>query len=332
MAKKKAKKKATKKKGPKKKAPKKKAPKKKAPKKKAPKKKVAKKKAARKKTGKKKSPKTKTIKKKAAKKPPGEDTKGTPREERPDTALRHPKLIEPPIPVVGAPTPETAQTPEHRRPGGEQKQSGRKSMSRKRVIGLAGIGGAFVVVIALFALEYTADLLRPPFAVERPYDFKAARSNLLELQALALSEAKAGRPSFFYSHIGCAAPPVWQDHDVLQNFKRMVDQGVEVKLIVGQAGTRGEPRAGDWPQQFADELGKHGLEDVRYCLLPKALPNHSVVAGSSQYSLAYICLRQADDIYPTEYIRVQNRRVCKEWKKYLLSEFLAVHGPSSRPR
>lgn len=301
------------------------------------KKKPVKKKAAKKKVPKKKSPKTKAAKKKAvkkkvAKKPPRNKKKRMPRKQPPDTRLRHPKLTEPAISVVGSPTPDTPQTPERPWAGAEQKPGAQKITSRKKGIASLSIAAASVVVLVVLAWEYNADLLGPPFAVAGPYDFKAARSNVLELQRLALSEAEAGREAFFVSHIGCAAPPVWQDQRVLQNFKRMVEQGVEVKLIVGRSGTRGEPRAAAWPQQFAAKLDAEGLEGVAYYMLPKALPNHSVVAGSSQRSLAYICSREADDIYPTNYFRVQNRRVCEEWKKHLLSEFLAVHGPTSRLR
>ena len=181
-----------------------------------------------------------------------------------------------------------------------------------------------VVAPALWAGYLYVQLLRAPVTLPQPHDHQVALRNILELQALALSEREAGEPAFFVSHIGCASPPVWQDERVLANLKRMVTAGVDVKLIGGLAGHKGEdlPSA-DWPKQFKAKLKELGIAGILR-IRDRELPNHSAVASSARRALAYICISEKKYIYPTKYFRVRDKEGCQQWKEYLQTEFRKI--------
>ena len=120
---------------------------------------------------------------------------------------------------------------------GEKKAGGRKIPSgkkKKKWIVFVGIVVLLIVGPALWAGYVSLQFSRAPATLPKPHDHEVALSNILELQALPLSEAEAGRPAFFVTYIGCAVPPVWHNVRVLQNFKRMREEGVEVTLTVSE--------------------------------------------------------------------------------------------------
>ena len=188
-----------------------------------------------------------------------------------------------------------------------------------RIFVLVGI--AVTLGLAVWAGYVFYDLARAPLSVPRPHSYDAARQNILELQEHALSEAARGEKAFFISHVGCAAPAVWQDPRVVDNLKRMRDAGVDVKLVMGIAGAGGEVHATNWSQQFAQNLAERGLGPGTYAVRERELPCHSAVAGSERSPRAYIALPQKDDTYPTQYITTTDAGVCLEWKDYLVKAF-----------
>lgn len=197
-----------------------------------------------------------------------------------------------------------------------------------RTFGLVAIVVVLLVGPAVWAGYVYLKLLRAPVTLPQPHDHQAALRNILELQALALTEAEAGRPAYFVSHIGCASPPVWHDERVLQNLRRMVDARVEVKLIGGLAGHRGEPLpSAEWPTQFKDKLKDLGIASILR-MRKRELPNHSAVASSGRRALAYICISEERYIYPTKYFKVRDNEACQQWKNYLLRQFQVQETPA----
>ena len=166
---------------------------------------------------------------------------------------------------------------------------------------------------------------------EGPHDYAAALSNVLTLQQLAISEAETGRPAYFSGHIGCAAPPVWQNDSVLQNFTRMSELDVVVTLVAGGKGFKNDPLPSpNWPGHFGERLAKAmklttpaQLYAV-YRVMPKELWNHSLVAGSEGNSSAYIASHEKMNIYPTNYFTVSDDKACQEWRAYILGMFKKV--------
>ena len=208
----------------------------------------------------------------------------------------------------------------------------RRRAGRVRRATLMSIIVALVLAGVLLVVVVSADLFTPMVTVMRRHDYETALSNVLELQALALSEAKAGQRAFFVAHTGCANPLVWQNARVLENFEHMVAERVEVKLIAGSSGNAGEALPTNWPEQFAAKLKERGLDGVGYTIRPRELRNHSVVAGSERRRVAYICLHQEDSIYPTNYFIIRDEKVCKQWYKYLLRMFRTADKPPTRPQ
>jgi len=156
---------------------------------------------------------------------------------------------------------------------------------------------------------------------------------VLKLQQLAISEARARRPAFFVAHVGCAAPPVWQNREVLKNFNRMHRAGVKISLSAGLANNNGEPIPSvAWPMELRDKLMqsmdlRQQEVDTIFWVLPKKLRNHSVAAGSEQHSRIYIASHEEKNIYPTSYFTVDGNKAdgseaCQEWKNYLLAKHL----------
>lgn len=136
-------------------------------------------------------------------------------------------------------------------------------------------------------------------------------------QALVLSEAARGERAFFMAYIGCPAPDVWQNPQVLKNIKRMVEKGVEVKLI----GSREYPFT-DWSDQFAAKLLEYGIDPGIYAI--GKLPNYLVVAGSDRRAKGYICPPEADGVYPSKYTAVNSRELCLAYKEYIRNAFIAA--------
>jgi hypothetical protein len=179
---------------------------------------------------------------------------------------------------------------------------------------------ASVVLPTLWGGYLYVQLLRSPISLPQPHDYDAALSQVLELQQLALSEAEAGHPAYFVTHVGCATPRVWQDERLLQNFKHMVDAGVDVKLLAGLTTNKGNPLPSpDWPRQFDAKLKKLGIAGILY-MRERELWNHSAVAGSVRRAQAYITSHEKMEIYPTTYITVRDNEACEEWRKYLVEE------------
>jgi len=225
---------------------------------------------------------------------------------------------------------ETTQTPESGPANSERDVAvaQQKSRSRWTAIVLLSLVIALVVLPTLWAVHVALELSRVPVTFVRPHDYETALEQVLALQALALSEAEADPPAFFVSHIGCAAPLVWQNKDVLENFKRMRAAGVEVTLLVGRKGNRGQPLPSPgWPYEFRDELmatldlDEHGVDEFLH-IRQRELYNYSVVAGSERRSWAYIASHEEKSIYPTTYFIVKDNEACQEWKRYLLAKVL----------
>jgi len=213
--------------------------------------------------------------------------------------------------------------------GGERKaaRAGRRVASFALVIiAIASVAGP-----TLWAGYLSVKLLWAPVSLPQAHDYEAALSQVFELQRLAISEAEAGEQAFFTAHVGCAAPPVWQDERVLENFKRMVlDLGVEVKLLTGLTSSKGNPLLSpNWPYELEAKLKDHGVTGIVH-KLPKELWNYSIVAGSKRRSQAYITSHEEMDIYPTTYITVHDNESCQEWKNYLMNVPL-LQNPTSRP-
>lgn len=207
------------------------------------------------------------------------------------------------------------------------KPGGQKTRSGKKLITWVSIVVLLVVAPGSWAAYVYLTLSWASVTLPQPHDHKAALSNVLELQDLALSEAQAGRQTFFYSHIGCASPPVWQNDRLLQNLKRMVMARVDVKLIGGLAGYMGEALPSpEWPMQFEAKLRDLGIDDV-LLLRAKELRNHSAVAGSARRTLAYICLSEERYVYPTKYFRVRDNEACGQWKQHLLRKMQETQEP-----
>ena len=180
--------------------------------------------------------------------------------------------------------------------------------------GLAGWGGVLCY-----------DLARAPVSNVRHHDYAVALANVLDLQALALREAQRGEPSFFVGHIGCAAPNVWQNPKVLANLKQMVEAGVELKLIAGEAGPKeGQVRPKGmvkWLDELEDKLKDLGIDPKVILLrLPRELPSHSLVAGSARRARGYITSPEADDNYPSLCFTVREQELSQVWKNYLISK------------
>ena len=211
-----------------------------------------------------------------------------------------------------------------------------KTPSRKGLIALA-IALALVGLPTAWAVHVAIQLSRAPVSLVRPHDYAAALDEVLKLQALALSEAKAGEAAFFVSHIGCASPPVWQNKDVLENFKRMRAARVEVTLLGGRKGYEGEPLPSPaWPYEFHEalmatlDLDKQGV-DAFFHIREREQYNHSVVAGSERRARAYIASHGEKDIFPTTYFIVKDNEACQEWKRNLLAKLLTPDKPTSPP-
>lgn len=221
--------------------------------------------------------------------------------------------------------------------GDEHKGARQKTRSRKKAIAFVTILAALVILPILWGVYFAVKLSRAPVTLARPHNYEAALEEVLELQVLALSEAEAGRPAFFVSHVGCAAPPVWQDQAVLENFKRMRAAGVEVTLLGGRKGYQGEPLPSPtWPKEFQEKLmvtlalDQEGV-DAFFHLRERELYNHSIVAGSAQRSQAYIASHEETNIYPRTYVVVKDYEACQEWKKNLLTKAQTPDKPTSPP-
>jgi len=191
----------------------------------------------------------------------------------------------------------------------------------KRAFPAAVVIAPLLMGIATWGAFTFFGLLRAPVSVPRPHDYEAALQNVLRLQDLAVSEAERGEKAFFVSHIGCSTPEVWQDTRFLENVKRMDENGVDVKLIMGLTGSSGQRHRTNWPEYFAKRLDEDGVRPGDYAIKDRELPCHSVVAGSMRNPRAYICLPRGDNIYPTEYLIITHPTVCLEWKQYLLNAF-----------
>ena len=213
--------------------------------------------------------------------------------------------------------------------GDKQNPGGQKIRSRKKRIGfaifvIAAVGS--VGVPTVWAVWLSVRLLCLPVSIPQPNDYEATLDNVLELQALAISEAEAGHAAFFVAHTGCATPDVWQDERVLNNFERMRELGVEVKLLVGSKNNKGQTLPNpDWPKQFLAKLDEHGVADTLE-LLPRELWCHSIVAGSERKARAYITSHEELNIYPTRYFIVRDNQACQEWKNYLIDEWNKNHS------
>ncbi len=146
--------------------------------------------------------------------------------------------------------------------------------------------------------------------------YESAQAPVSAPSALVLSEAARGERVFFMGYIGCPAPDVWQNRQVLENLKLMVEKGVEVKLI----GSR-RPFA-HWSDQFVAKLLEYGIDPGIYTI--GEMPNYSVVAGSNRRARAYICMSQADNRYPTRYFLVRSNELSLAWKNYLRDAFVAA--------
>jgi len=208
-----------------------------------------------------------------------------------------------------------------------------KSRSKKGTIVLLGVIIALVVLPTLWGARVALQLSRAPVSLVRPHDYEAALEQLLELQALALSEAEVGHKAFFVAYIGCAVPRVWQNKIVLENFKRMREKGVEVMLVGGRKGYQGEPLSSPaWPFEFHGklmetlDLDKEGV-DKFLRIREKGQYNYSLVAGSDQRVRAYIASHEEKNIYPTSYFTVTDTEVCQEWKRNLLKKALTEDNP-----
>ena len=180
---------------------------------------------------------------------------------------------------MGEAPPEVSQTSECRSSSGAQEAPHQKMRSRRKAIAFVSIVIASVSVPTLWGLYGSLQLYRAPVSLARPHDYEAALDNVLELQTLALSEAEAGRLAFFAAHVGCAAPPVWQNQRVFENFKLMRAKGVELTLLVGLTSNKGEPHpSAEWPNQLGEKLMKtmnltQKELDAFYYRLPQELWN-----------------------------------------------------------
>ncbi len=173
--------------------------------------------------------------------------------------------------------------------GDKHKSSGNKTPSRKGLFALVIIAVASVAVPTVWAGYLSLQLLWAPVSLPQPHNYEAALSEILELQRLAISEAKPGEAASFVTHVGCAAPAVWQDEGVLENVKRMVEAGVDVKLLAGRTSNAGNALPyPEWPNQLQAKLNELEIAGILH-MRDRELPKYSVVVGSVRHPLACIC-------------------------------------------
>jgi len=231
----------------------------------------------------------------------------------------------------------TTQTSEVGPAGDKRGAMLQKSPSRKGAIALVTVVVALVLAPTLWGVHVALKLSRSPVSSVRPHYYEVALEEVLELQALALSEAEAGHEAFFVTHIGCAAPPVWRDPRVLENFKRMLEAGVEITIFAGLTGNKGHSLPSpDWPYELRDKLMetmKLKQEEVGgfYHLLKNELYNHSIVAGSARRAKAYIASHEETNIYPATYFTVTDNEACQEWKRNLIEKAKTLAKPKEDP-
>ena len=185
------------------------------------------------------------------------------------------------------------------------------TLSAWRVAGVWG-AGVFVAALAVWGTVLCCDLARAPVSGTRPHDYAVAVANVLDCQDVALREARRGQQSYFAAHSGCLAPDVWQNPKVLANLKRMVEQGVKVKLIAGRAGSEGQLHPEGmlkWIEEFEAKLVQLGIDPKILDIREREMLSHSVVAGSARSARGYICPPEKLDSYPSLYYAVRDEEL-----------------------
>jgi hypothetical protein len=169
-----------------------------------------------------------------------------------------------------------------------------------------------------WAVSLAISVVRSPISRLQYQNLAQTVMNVMRLQRLALSEHTRGA-SYFYAHVGCGHPVVWRDERVLDYFRQMREEGVEIRLIVGRQGASGQPHDHNWAGELQRELEARGITG---CLIQeRELPNHSIVAGGSGNACLYLCSHEEEDKFPTRYVTITDMAVAKGWKEYLGKQF-----------
>ena len=188
---------------------------------------------------------------------------------------------------------------------------------------------AVIVMVGLptlWGVHVSMQLSQATVSMIRPHDYEDSLEQVISSSNL-IKEDRVGYNAFFYAHIGYAHSMVWQDPRVLENFKRMYQSGVDIKITASSKGYNNESSpCKKWTEEFGDclvkvlDIEQEELKNI-YRIIPNKLRNCSVVSGSDKHSEAYITSHEDMNIYSTSYFKVRDQDGCKEWKNYLLMAF-----------